>query len=297
MEAAPQSARFAVAKPSTVLGLQVPRRSRPSGQSAVSSLIAGERSDSPPQARFTGASFLTKDENQQKEIQQLFETFKPIIARRPEALNELVEKVIAVKPEFGNSHFLHAIVHAFLLFRVTSELDITASDLPPSSNVAVLPQPWMKEPETLAAFAARKRMTVAQVEEAVDDWKAANGEVPRRKKSTKSGLGMAVPPALQARRHTREEFTLALLKNREEFEKAQSVVNARNYRKRNGATFSPEEEEIYLRNNRFLQQARPYHAKPKRARQTPAAKPRGPPPGRPTPPAPIASHPRVNKVN
>jgi hypothetical protein len=53
----------------------------------------------------------------------------------------------------------------------------------PSPQAADAAQLWMGESETVEAFAARKGMTVAQLEELADKWIAANGETTGRAKA------------------------------------------------------------------------------------------------------------------
>jgi tetratricopeptide (TPR) repeat protein len=53
-------------------------------------------------------------------------------------------------------------------------------ETPSPEAAAALPQLRMEETETIDAFAARKGMTVAQLEKAVDNWIAANSEVTAR---------------------------------------------------------------------------------------------------------------------
>lgn len=84
-------------------------------------------------------------------------------------------------------------------------------------------------------------------------------------------LGDAVPVAFQTKQYKKDNFPPELLRDQDEFKKAESLVNAHNALKAKGEVFSYEEREIYLRSRRFINQARPYQ--PRRRPLRPGAKP------------------------
>ena len=60
------------------------------------------------------------------------------------------------------------------------------SDAAPS-GAADIHQPRMGEPETVEDFARRKGLTVAQLEEAAHNRRAANSETPAREQGSRGG--------------------------------------------------------------------------------------------------------------
>jgi hypothetical protein len=72
---------------------------------------------------------------------------------------------------------LHEAIYRGPLYTVN---DQNYTDEAPSSKAAVTPQLWMGDKETIDNFATRKGLTVAQLEEAADNWFAAHGEVSAR---------------------------------------------------------------------------------------------------------------------